>query len=237
MLHAAFRVRDYQLVAPQWARDVRVDVDAILPPGRSRADVPEMLQDLLRRRFGAEWHTCHGAHELLVGSEGISMREAPPLDEFSAEPPGDAIAAVTSESLDGPYRIFATRPGVTVATPTTRYTQSATAGGPSTLDAKRMTMDELAEVLQFTMDAPVFNRTGLSGGYEFTIDLPRPATAVRLMINSGMTTTYEGTPIDCGSGGISAADAVKKLGRRLERIRTPVDVFVIDRLERVPTEN
>lgn len=240
LLFAAFRVSEHRLVAPDWVRDVRVDINAMLPPGATRAQVPGMLQSLLRQRFGAEWHSEQRpleAYELLVGPDGISMREVPPLDELAADPPSGAIGSDrTSESIDGPYRSFLTPAGATVVTATTRYTQSARAGGVSVLDAKRMTMDELAEVLQFTMDAPVVNRTGLSGGYEFNIELPRPATVERLMMSRGMTTSYNGTPIAFGSG-VSAGDELKNIGLRLERLRTPVNVIVIDKLERTPTEN
>jgi uncharacterized protein (TIGR03435 family) len=52
-------------------------------------------------------------------------------------------------------------------TATTRYRRIFTAQRTTILDARRMTMNELATALQSTMDAPVVNRTGLSGGYEF----------------------------------------------------------------------
>lgn len=202
LLLTALRVPEYQLAAPDWVRDVRIDISATLPAGASRAQVPGMLQDLLRRRFGAEWHIEQRplqAYELLIGADGHSLREVPPLDELGADPPSDAVAVGgISESVEGPYRNFLTRSGestgATTVTATTRYTQYATPQGPSLLDAKRMTMDELAMVLQFTVDAPVVNRTGLSGGYEFKIELPRPATARRLLMDSGITSTYHDVP-------------------------------------------
>lgn len=95
---------------------------------------------------------------------------------------------------------------------------------------------ELATALQTTMDAPVVNRTGLSGGYEFKIELPPDATAVRRSLSIGISTTVNGTPLTEPSG-VSASDAVKQIGLQLERRRTPVDVLVIDKLERTPTEN
>jgi uncharacterized protein (TIGR03435 family) len=91
----AFRASEYQLAAPDWVDGVRVDIIATLPPGASRSDVPEMLQDLMRRRFGAETRVelrPLQAYELLIGPNGISMREVPPLDELGAEPPANAFS-------------------------------------------------------------------------------------------------------------------------------------------------
>jgi uncharacterized protein (TIGR03435 family) len=240
LLTTAFRVNEYQLDAPDWVRNVRVDVNATLPPGATRRQVPDMLQDLLRRRFGAVTHVeqrPREAYELLVGPNGISMREVPPLDELHADPPANAFnVGQVSETVDGPVRSYAIPIGATTVTAATSYTRIFTAKRTTILDAKRITMDELASVLEWTMDAPIVNRTGLTGGYEFRIELPPDARAIRMLLASGRTTTVQGTPLTEPTG-VSASDALKQIGLRLERRRTPIDVVVIDRLERTPTEN
>jgi uncharacterized protein (TIGR03435 family) len=240
LLLMAFRVSEYQLAAPAWVDDVRVDVRATLPPGTSRSDVPEMLQDLMRRRFGAETRIEQRplqAYELLVGPNGISMREVPPLNELGAELPADAFSATPiSETVEGPVRSFAIPLGMTTITAATRYTRIFTAERTVILDAKRMTMNELTTALRSTMDAPVVNRTGLLGGYEFKIELPSDAAVVRGLLSRGISTTVQGTPLTEPTG-VSASDALKQIGLQLERRRTPIDVIVVDKLERTPTEN
>jgi uncharacterized protein (TIGR03435 family) len=240
LLRMAFRVSEYELVAPDWVNGVRVDISATLPPGASRSQVPEMLQDLLRRRFGAVTRVEQRpvqAYELLVGPNGISMREVPPLDELGAELPANALnTPPLSETVDGPVRSFGIPLGVTTVTAATRYTRIFTAQRTTVLDAKRMTMHELATALQSTMDAPVANRTGLPGGYEFKIELPSDAAAVRRLLSRGISTTVQGTPLTEPTG-VSASEALKQIGLQLERRRTPVDVVVVDQLERTPTEN
>jgi uncharacterized protein (TIGR03435 family) len=233
IVRMAFGVEDYQLVRPSWMDSVRVDINAIVPVGAVRAHVPEMLRDLLRRRFGAEWHIEQRPLDvsvLLVGADGISAREVPRIDELDADPPTDA-AAITpiSETVEGRVFSFATRSGVTTVTSTSYYTQTITAQRTMLFDAKRITMDEFATVLQFTMGAPIVNRTGLSAGYEFEIELPRPPTRA--------TTTRQGTPVVIEPPGVSVPDAVKAIGLQLERRRTPVDVIVVDKFERTPTAN
>ena len=240
LLLMAFRVTEYQLVAPDWVDGVRVDINATLPPGTSRSQVPEMVQDLLRRRFGAVTRVEQRplqAYELLVGPNGTSLREVPPLDEIDADPPTNAFSTPpTSETVDGPVRSFAVPLGMTTVTATTRYTRIFTAQRTTILDAKRMTMNELARALQSTMDAPVVNRTGLAGGYEFKIELPSEAAAVRRLLSIGISTTVQGTPLTEPTG-VSAIDALKQIGLQLEPRRTPIDVIVVDKLERLPTEN
>jgi uncharacterized protein (TIGR03435 family) len=240
LLLMAFRVSEYQLAAPAWVDGVRVDISAVLPPGASRSQVPEMLQDLMRRRFGARSYVEQRpveAYELAIGPSGISMREVPPLDELGAAPPANAfMTPPVAETVDGPVRSFAIPIGMTTVTATTRYTRIFTAQRTVTLDAKRMTMNELAKALQSTMDAPVVNRTGLAGGYEFKIELPPDAVAVRRMLSIGISTTVQGTPLTEPTG-VSAPDALNQIGLQLERRRTPIDVVVIDKLERTPTGN
>jgi uncharacterized protein (TIGR03435 family) len=74
------------------------------------------------------------------------------------------------------------------------------------------------------------------GGYEFRIELPPDAAVIRRMLSTGTSTTVAGTPLTEPTG-VSASDALEKVGLQLERRRTPIDVIVIDKLERTPTEN
>src|SRR4051812_31764325 len=47
----AYRVRPSQVVAPDWASQVRFDIAGNIPDGASRDQVPEMVQSLLADRF------------------------------------------------------------------------------------------------------------------------------------------------------------------------------------------
>lgn len=125
---------------------------------------------------------------------------------------------------------------MTTITAATRYTRIFTAQRTVILDAKRMTMNELATALRSTMDSPVVNRTELLGGYEFKIELPPDAAVVRRLLSRGVSTTVQRTPLTEPTG-VSASDALKQIGLQLERRRTPIDVIVVDKLERTPTEN
>jgi uncharacterized protein (TIGR03435 family) len=84
-------------------------------------------------------------------------------------------------------------------------------------------MQELADKLSrpyFGLGAPVIDSTGFDGFFDFTLDW---------------------TPDDVSSdapGGPSILSAIQEqLGLKLEASKSRIEVLVIDRVERVPTEN
>jgi uncharacterized protein (TIGR03435 family) len=81
-------------------------------------------------------------------------------------------------------------------------------------------MSQLATTLSGPMSRIVLDRTGLSGVFDFTLDfLP------------------DGSPIDANQNLPSLQSALREqLGLKLEPARGPVEVLVIDHVER-PAEN
>jgi uncharacterized protein (TIGR03435 family) len=78
---------------------------------------------------------------------------------------------------------------------------------------------ELAGFLAQTVSAPVVDQTGLTGSYDLQL---------------------EWSPLSAGSGdtGVSLFTALREqAGLRLDSVKSAVDVVVIDRIERNPTEN
>ena len=89
----AFNVPRYRVAGPGWM-DVenpsRFDVEAVLPPGASLEQIPEMLQSLLAERLHLAAHP--GAREqsvdaLVVAGGGLKLKETPP------QSPGDGPIA------------------------------------------------------------------------------------------------------------------------------------------------
>jgi uncharacterized protein (TIGR03435 family) len=94
-------------------------------------------------------------------------------------------------------------------------------GGPATLEASRTDMNRLAELLSSRMDRQVVNQTGLTGGFNFTLHW-EPDTA---RMNDD---TAEDVSIFTAVGA--------QLGLRLRPAKAPLDVLVIDHVER-PSAN
>ena len=105
-----------------------------------------------------------------------------------------------------------------------------------------MTMPGLAEFLNSMVDRPVLDMTDLKGTYHVTLDLsPQDMMGGR---GGGMGMGRGGGPgadanmpsaSDPSGGAIFAV--VQKLGLKLDARKAPVDVIVVDHLEKAPTEN
>jgi len=88
-------------------------------------------------------------------------------------------------------------------------------GGPTTLEARKTGMDQLAEILGWRMDRQVVNRTGLNGTFNFTLHW-----MADIMRNDG-------------DDDVSVFTAVgEQLGLRLRSTKAPVEVLVIDHAEK-----
>jgi uncharacterized protein (TIGR03435 family) len=86
------------------------------------------------------------------------------------------------------------------------------------------TMKDFAFILQFFLDKPVVDQTGLTGRFDFVLRwLPNDASVASLA-----------DPATASPGMFTAVQ--EQLGLKIEAVRAPADVLVIDRVER-PSEN
>jgi len=94
-------------------------------------------------------------------------------------------------------------------------------GGQETMKVKNLSMADFALVLQFHVDRPVIDRTGLAGKWDFkwtwTVDESR-------------------VPPDSNAAPGLFTAIQEQLGLKLEAVKAPADVFVIDHVER-PSAN
>jgi uncharacterized protein (TIGR03435 family) len=182
----AYRVIRYQLAGgPKWLASAKFDVDAKLPAGAPRDQVPLMEQAMLADRFKLEVH-----------------RETRTIPEWAlVVAKGGPKLRVASDKEDSDSA--------------RRWTVSNTR-----IEGVGVAMPVLADALTITVDAPVLDRTGLNGKYTFTLEF---------------------APLLDTPGGDEMlpdifAAVQEKLGLKLEAIKGPVEVLVIDRAE-MPTAN
>ncbi len=103
--------------------------------------------------------------------------------------------------------------------------------GLGVLPAVNATMSEFAGVLQLAvLDRPVIDRTGLQGRFDFTLSWTPDESQFR-----SMGVQVPPPAADAKLPGLFTA-IQEQLGLRLERVNAPVEVIVIDRVER-PSEN
>ena len=104
--------------------------------------------------------------------------------------------------------------------------------GLGTLPAMNATMGDFAGVLQgAVLDRPVIDRTGLQGRWDFTL---RWTPDDSQFVNMGVRVPPPPNDPDAPPGIFTAFQ--EQLGLRLESTRGPVEVLVVDRIEK-PSEN
>jgi uncharacterized protein (TIGR03435 family) len=156
------------------------------------------------------------------------------------------------------YSLLAVNPKLTPADPTV-HTRCAEGPGPDGKDPRianpilnrlvycqNMTMAQLGIELQAVADGYVHNtvldKTGLKGGYNFTLSF----SSVNNILNGGARPPSsnsvqqdgaDGTASD-PNGAVSLFEAVRReLGLKLEKERRPVPMLVIDQIQETPTPN
>jgi uncharacterized protein (TIGR03435 family) len=67
----AYDLKRYQVIGPDWLSSQRFDLDATLPAGTNRTQIPAMLQSFLADRFGMKVHNDYeGVPGLCLGGCG-----------------------------------------------------------------------------------------------------------------------------------------------------------------------
>jgi uncharacterized protein (TIGR03435 family) len=209
-IRVAYRVKDFQVEGPEWMDTARFDVEGKFPEGGTEAQVPEMLQSMLADRFKLTIHRetkDHAIYALVPAKGGPRLKKA---EAPAAPAPGAA----------GPRS-----GGMTV--------QVDEAGAH--LKAASATLSMIAEMLSRFSELPVVDMTGIEGNYEFDLVMsPETMRGMRAM-GAGGHGPDEGGASPEGAGTIH--EAVQKYGLKLERRKAPMEMIVVDHVEKLPTEN
>ena len=122
--------------------------------------------------------------------------------------------------------------------------------GNARMTATKQTMASLAEMLSNQLDLPVVDMTGLTGKYDYTLSfspeglggmMPPAGIAPPLPAGPPPGEAGPGMPMagapDAQSGPNLFSALQEQLGLKLEQRKGPVELLVIDHLEKVPIEN
>jgi len=100
-IRTAYRLKDFQVLGPEWLGSQRFDIVAKVPADAPPGRVPEMLQALLEDRFQLKLHQEmkeFPVYGLLVAKDGLKMQEAPADSAEAAGPTGVNISATGSQA-------------------------------------------------------------------------------------------------------------------------------------------
>jgi uncharacterized protein (TIGR03435 family) len=271
LIMQAFDLKMHQIQGPDWMlKDPpRFDILATLPEGAKPNQVPEMLQNLLKDRFGLKYHMVKqekDAYALVVGKqplklEQVEIEEAKPVDPSAASPeppkgaqviqiPGGGQATVTPS---GGFAMNMRPQAGVKGIGNIRMKMDAPKLGSNPMDMRmtmemEATMDALAGQLSALLGKPVVDMTELKGGYKVPLEMGLTdvmGVAQKLGGAMGMNLGAMGGGPGAGpafaasdpAGGSSLKDSVQKLGLRLESRKLPIDVMVIDHIEKSATDN
>lgn len=107
--------------------------------------------------------------------------------------------------------------------------QPRTSSRPGRLDATKITMQKLADLLARLIGREVVDETGLKGVFDFTLEWSPDETQKLAQPDAGPAG---------GTSGPSLFTALQEqLGLKLEGRKGPVQVLVVDHIEKAPTEN
>jgi uncharacterized protein (TIGR03435 family) len=222
-----------------------------------------MLQTLLEERFKLTLHREKKdlpMYALVVGKNGPKLKEsaddpvakdasAPAVGGAPPPPPppadghsGEAAMGRIKVGSDGFPKLPAGAPRGAIMIMMTN--------GRFRLQTNKQSMAGLADMLSGQLDRPVVDLTGLKGNYDITLDYaPEEGSGIGMriaMLGAAAPLSHAGggegalpvasTP-DGQSGPSIFAALQEQLGLKLEAKKGPVDLLVIDHVEKVPTEN
>jgi len=236
LMAEAYRVRIFQVTGPDWIRSEQYDIQASIPRGSNPELVPEMLQALLADRFRLTFHREQKeqpVYALIVGKNGLQLQPV----AADATPDGDEDTTESTGTLKigGGGRMMSGTGGGAVKM-----------AGAALHIQRKMTLGLLAELLGRFVDRPVVDLTEVKGTYDIGLDVPladvlRSAGAnmnvnnAGAQVNSGAVQALTGQLSD--GGGPTIFTSVQKLGLKLDPRKLPTEIIVVDRAEKIPTEN
>ena len=238
LITQAYNVKDYQVTAPSWMSTERFDLQTKEPADTTKEQFGLMLQNLLAERFHLTLHhesKEFQGYELTIGKGGSKLKESSPEDAaYDPAKAGPPAAPSGPPKLDANGFMSLDHPGLVM------MMQMKGKGIAAHMTARAQTIGRLTEMLGNELKHPVVDGTGLKGKYDFTLEyapenLPVPP-------GGGPPPPPPGAQ----GGAAEASDDLEpalptaiqqQLGLRLDSKKIQLDVLVIDKAEKTPTEN
>ena len=230
VLARAYNMKRFQVNGPSWLDSERYDITAKVPDGVKPEEIPAMLQVLLAERFKMVTHKEtkeQPVYALVVGKSGPKLTKSEEGNEGAAPKTlalpdggrGPAPKGAMMMSMNGP-------------------------GGNARMQANGVTLARFSDMLSGMLDRPVLDMTELKGNYDIALDVSMEDLAgmKRLAVGVGGPGGPGGPGGDHGPApdaapAASIFTAVQSLGLKLDPRKAPVEFLIVDRGEKVPTEN
>ena len=256
LMRIAFRLKPYQVSGPDWLGGERFNIIAKMPGGATEEQVPEMLQALLADRFKLTYHKEtkeHSVYALIVPKGGHKMKESEPDPAAppAKTPDGEKPAAPDPRQVKITGDMQSGRGVVVSGGQAGQVRMNMTPQGTMRMETNKMSMAALVEALSRFVDKPVVDMTELKGNYQVALelsmeDMRAAARSAGMNVPAGPlggrggAPAGDGTPSPIAGGGDPSTTifaSIQELGLKLEPRKTPVEILVIDHVEKMPSEN
>jgi uncharacterized protein (TIGR03435 family) len=226
ILVTAFAVRDFQrIVGPDWIFEPNADtvpaydIEAKLPANATKEQANEMMRNLLKSRFHLVFHmekrTFEG-YEMVVAKGGAKLTPAAPPQGPAPERP---------ELVVGGMGAPRDKDGFPVLPPGYPRHMGLGSNGHMRVTVRAMPLSSLQDVLALPLymlhASGIVDKTGLTGTYDFKLDYATSAVGE--------------DPSDWAVEVFATVE--RQLGLSLKKAKVPIDVVVIDHIDKAPTEN
>jgi uncharacterized protein (TIGR03435 family) len=229
VLMDAYNVKNFQITGPAWLDTERFDITATMAPTTTKEQFRAMLQNLLAERFKMMVHREAKElpmYSLVVAKNGPKLKEsaivAAPKDvgEPAQLPPPPMQPKI---GQDG-FPILPPRPP---GSPIGMIVMS----GRARMVGQGNSMQDLADRLTGFLKRPVIDATALKAKYDFTLTFSPEG------MNGPMGPMPTPPAPDPDALPDIFAAVQSQLGLKLEPRKVPVEMIVIDHIEKTPTEN
>lgn len=216
MIRQAFGLKPYEIGPDVAASGPEYDVTAKIPPGATAEQVRIMMQNLLMERFKLTYHfekKPMEVYELTAGEGGPKLKVSSP-----EMPPSENGRAPARHGLS-----------------TTKVP-----GVGASIRATDSTVEQLARFLSNQTGRPVLDATGLAGRFDFRLvfgaDMPASDPPTHSYSSMSGSASVQ-APMPRGNEPPLRRAIQQQLGLKLEQKKAYINYFVLDHVEKVPTEN
>lgn len=225
LITMAYQLKENQISGlPGWADSDRFDIAAKPEKGAGikPEDIRLMIQGLLADRFQMTFHKDTKEmpiYALVVGKNGAKMAASKGNADFG----GDDVRARGGRPplQEGGVKGGGRGQGIRMMR--------------GEINGQNVTTAMLADMLSRITGRSVIDKTGLAGSYDFTLKYTPEGAAPMLKPGGGADGADAPPPAESDRPSIFVA-VQEQLGLKLESQRGPVDLYVIDKIEK-PSEN
>jgi uncharacterized protein (TIGR03435 family) len=232
LMENAYGIESFQIRgAPAWMSSDKWDIAAKAEGNRSTKELMSMLQALLEARFHLTLHREtkeFSAYALAVGKGSLKLSNA---KDAACDAPDAALPLSPDQAKTAGH------PAPSLCGRIAEVLEIWGERRIGRLRGKNVNTAELARVIEVMLGRPVVEKTGFKGTFDIDLEYaPEPNSIPDEIEKHSGASEPGGSAPTLDADGASIFGALQQLGLKLESAKGPVEVLVIDHVEK-PDQN